>query len=636
MIKLVYSLLYIVNRYLELQVTNIQYTKSRSGVTINQTGQMLPIALITLGVVLFTVLFIVGGAQIYSQNASYTANAEKATTLAEAGIDKALSSLNKTGGSYNGESETSFGDGSYSVTITDKDAANKILQVTGYIPNKANPKTKRVITLQASKGVGIAFNYGLQVGEGGICMGNGATLNGSIYSNGNIRGGNSTSITGDVYVAGGPQSSADQESDCTGANCQDYVFGKNVSGENRQDVAMSFKPSQDNNLNKISLKLKKTGNPSNPTVRIMKDSSGKPDKNNVLATGTLSANLVSSSQYGFVDVTFNSTPNLTGNTTYWIMVAASTLDNSNYWYWSNDLAQSYNNGQPKWSVNWQASNPVWTSISGDLGFKTYMGGVITSISLSNGSTVNGSVHANTINGGSGVTIKKDAFYQILDSSVTVNGTKHPGSADPPPAVFPVSDANITDWRNQAVAGGVTNGNVSGCNMTLGPRKIVGNLSLGNSCTVTVKAPLWVTGNISTGNSTKFVLDSSFGATSGVIIVDGTTSLANGSDLKGSGTAGSYLMLFSTFDSSQGGEPNECPGDSQAAVDTGNSSISGIIYAPKGKVGLANGATFKEITAWQINLGNSANLTYDTGFASTVFSSGPAGSFSLVKGTYQVK
>ncbi len=607
---------------------------------IRKNGQILILVFVALGVVLFTVLFIIGGAQVYFQNAQYSLQAEKATAIAEAGVDKALNSLNKTGGSYNGEVETLLGDGSYSVTITNQSGANKVLEVTGYIPGKANPKVKRTIKIQVTNGLGIAFNYGLQIGEGGICMGNGATLNGSVYSNGNISGGNSTMITGDVYVAGGTQIAADQQSDCIGVNCQDYIFGKVISSESRQDVAQGFKPSQTKVLNKISLKLKKTGSPANLTVRIMSDSNGMPNKNGVLATGILSANLVST-QYGFIDVTFDSSPNLTGNTPYWIMIHANSLDNSNYWYWSSDLAQSYTQGQPKWSSNWQASTPTWTSITGDLGFKTYMGGVINSISLSNGSVVNGSVHANTITGGSGVIIKKDAYYQILDSSITVQGTKYPNSPDSPPTVFPVSDANVADWENAALAGG-TSGSVTGgnsCTMTLGPKKINGNITLGNGCIVTVKTPLWVTGNISGGNTTKFVLDSSFGGTSGPIIVEGTTTLGNGSDLKGSGTQGSYLMLFSNYDSTLSGGSNGCAGGSQsgqAAVDTGNSSISGILYTPKGIVNLANGASFKEITAWEITLGNSAVLNYDTGFASTIFSSGPSGSFSLVKGTYQVK
>lgn len=595
----------------------------------NQSGHILILVFIALGVILFTVLFVIGGSQIYYGNSQYSYNLQSAAMIAEAGADKALASLNKTGGSYNGETETVLGDGSFSVTVTNKGAGTKELQVTSYIPSKAYAKTKSMLTIQATHGEGIAFNYGLQIGQGGLSMGNGATLNGSIYSNGNISGGNTSTITGDVYVAGGAQSSPNQETDCAGVNCQDYIFGKSVSGENRQDIVQSFKPSQTKVLNKVSLKLKKTGNPSNPTVRIMTDNSGKPNKNGILATGTLSADLVSN-KYGFVDVTFGSTPNLTADTTYWIMIHTNSLDNSNYWFWSNDLAQSYTQGQPKWSSNWQASNPTWTLISGDLAFKTFIGGVMTSLILSNGSTVSGSVHANSIQGANGVNINGDAYYQSI-SNTNVSGSScpnphcYPGSNDPAPTVFPISDADISDWKAAAEAEGITNGSISygnGCTVTLGPKKITGNVSFGNGCTVTIKSPVWIQGALSAGNTTIFKLDSSLGALSGVIVVDGQTSFGNGDDLRGSGSNGSYLMLLST--------------SSGTAINMGNSSISGIVYAPFGSVNLSNGASFKEIVADGISMGNSAVLNYDSGFASTVFSTGPSGSYSLIKGTYQVK
>ena len=110
---------------------------------IKERGQILPLIIVAVGVVLFTTLFIISGSQIYYQNASYAADSERATALAEAGIDKAIASLNKTGGSYNGESETNLGDGSFSVKITSIDTAVKIIESTGYIPNKSKPKVKR-------------------------------------------------------------------------------------------------------------------------------------------------------------------------------------------------------------------------------------------------------------------------------------------------------------------------------------------------------------------------------------------------------------------------------------------------------------------------------------------------------------
>src|SRR3989338_829172 len=111
-----------------------------------QSGQILIIVIAALGVVLFSVLFIIGGAQVYFGNAQYAYKTEKATALAEAGVDKAVNSLNKTGGAYAGESEISMGDGSYSVEITTKNAATKIIKSTGYIPNKVSPRLKKTVT----------------------------------------------------------------------------------------------------------------------------------------------------------------------------------------------------------------------------------------------------------------------------------------------------------------------------------------------------------------------------------------------------------------------------------------------------------------------------------------------------------
>lgn len=118
--------------------------------TLNQKGQILLLAFVTLGVVLFTVLYVASGSLTFFQNAQYKYEAEQATALAEAGIDKALASLNATWGMYNGETETMFGEGSYSVVVSGSQPRIKTLTVTGYIPNRTNPKVKRTISIQAS------------------------------------------------------------------------------------------------------------------------------------------------------------------------------------------------------------------------------------------------------------------------------------------------------------------------------------------------------------------------------------------------------------------------------------------------------------------------------------------------------
>src|ERR1051326_2976554 len=94
-------------------------------------GQILPLMIIVVALVLIGVLVTIGASQLYIQNSTYSLNAQKATALAEAGINKAVVSLNKMGAAYNGETDTILGEGTYTVTITTKDAGTKIVQSTG-------------------------------------------------------------------------------------------------------------------------------------------------------------------------------------------------------------------------------------------------------------------------------------------------------------------------------------------------------------------------------------------------------------------------------------------------------------------------------------------------------------------------
>ncbi len=599
---------------------------------ISSRGQIFPIVLIVVGVMLVLTLVIIGGAQVYWQNAVYSTRSEKALGLAEAGVDKALVSLNKTGGSYSGETETALSDGSYAVVITTKDVATKVITSTGYIPNKTSPKVKKTLRIETSKGVGAAFIYGIQVGEGGLQLGNENTIKGSIYSNGSIIMGNGNIITGDAWVAAGVPPTADQQTDCEGSNCVDYLFGKTIDSQNRLDIAQSFRPQVTNKIRKVSLKLKKFGNPPDVTVRILGDDSGQPKKNEVFATGTLSSSLVIT-EYGWIDVTFSTNPTLSADISYWIMVDTSS-DNNNYWSWQNDLAQSYNNGQPKWSPNWSAANPSWNSFSGDLSFKAYMGGTTNSLLSGNNTRVNGDAHANTIDR---LIIDKDAYYQTITNS-TVSGSAcpnshcHPGSEDPPPKTFPISEANITGWKNEAVAAGSLSQPVCGSQTAWGPGKFSGNLTLGNQCIIKVKTPIWIAGDITMGNENRFILDSSYGTGSGIIVLgtDGTNGKAimgNQNKLLGTGEGNSILVLLSTYDSRT---------NNNSAITIGNVGNSGVFYADKGIIDPGNNNQFKEITAWKIKITNESIIDYETGLSSILFTSGPGGSYTLVKGTYQVK
>lgn len=584
-----------------------------------EKGQIIVLTLVVISLVLFTTLFIISGSLLYSQNTNFSLQTAQAINLAEAGVDKAIASLNSSAGSYIGDLVTPFGGGEYLVTVTTL-GNNKIIESTGYIPSKNNAKAKKMVKVQVSKGTGVSFKYGVQVGEGGLQLGSNNKVIGSVYSNGNITANNDNEITGDAWIARGTQPSADQSTDCEGINCIDYIFGKKVSGEDRLDIAQSFTPVTTEKLNKVSIKLKKVGLPPDLIVRILKDDGGKPDKNNVLATGTMKGNLVTL-EYGFVDVTFDSSPNLNAFTMYWLMLDTSA-NSSNYWFWQADLAQSYSRGLASRSHDWKDKNPNWNSLNVDLSFRTYVGGINTFIDGGNNFIARGDVHANTIKN---MTIIKSAYYQTIINSTAAGYL--PGSEDPSPKSFPISPGNILAWKTEAEKSSIVNGNISSCISSLGPAKIIGNVTFDNNCSVIIKSPVWITGNLDLKNNNTLTLSSEYGSSSGVIIVDGITNFGNGNKLQGTVVAPSILMLLSTFDSVLTGI---------TAIKLNNNANSSFLYADRGIIEPGNNNDFKELTAWQIKLSNNTTINYETGLASAFFSAGPSGSYSLVKGTYQLK
>ncbi len=583
-----------------------------------QLGQILGLVVIITALILVTVLILIGGSQLFFQSSSYSIDAEKALALAEAGVDKGLESLNKTGGSYNGDNEVILGDGSFSVGVTSVDAATKMIEATGYLPNKLKPRVKRKVKVKVTRGTGIAFIYGIQVGEGGLELGNDNLVIGSLYSNGTVTGKNNNQVTGDIWVASAPQAFPDQSTDCTGLNCQDFLFGKNVGGNIILDVAQSFAPSEAKPLNRVSLKVKKIGNPGDMNVRILSDKSGEPDKNSILATGVLSSSLATT-EYGWIDVTFDKTPSLSADTTYWVLLDTA-LDNSNYWSWQNDLAVSYSRGSPKWSDDWQKGNPAWNEITGDLSFQVFMGGQPNSVEAEQAFSVGGDVHANTIKN---LNITDSAYYQTIINSTAAN--YFPGSEEPAPKTFPISDANVEDWKDQAESNGVLTGDITDCISTLDSKKIMGNVTFGSNCSVTVKSPIWITGNLTINSNNTLKLSSEYGVTAGVIIVDGIVELGSNNKLEGTGQGSSLLMALSNYDSRYNGI---------SAIKITNTGNSGVFYTNKGIIEPGNRNKFKELTAWKIKLVNNGEINYESGLSSTLFTSGPSGSYSLVKGSYQ--
>ncbi len=224
----------------------------------------------------------------------------------------------------------------------------------------------------------------------------------------------------------------------------------------------------------------------------------------------------------------------------------------------------------------------------------------------------GNASAHTVNNS---TIAGNLYCQIGSGNNKVCDTSQ---VDPEPLDFPISDTQIQSWKDEALAGG-TQGSLSlsgGDTMTIGPKKIVGNLNLSNNgTTLTISGTLWVTGNISLSNESQIKLSSSYGGGSGVIIANGTISTANSGSFNGSGTTGSYLMMLTTSTAA-------------GAIDIQNHAGTAILVAPYGKINFSNDAGAKEAIANSIHMQNDSTLTYESGLINVNFVSGPSGGYGI--------
>ncbi|HAO64446.1 TPA: hypothetical protein DCQ44_00495 [Candidatus Taylorbacteria bacterium] len=277
------------------------------------------------------------------------------------------------------------------------------------------------------------------------------------------------------------------------------------------------------------------------------------------------------------------------------------------------------------------------------------GNVITGDVVSAGSSgfiqgvhINGSAYAHVLGAtGAGTTVDKNAYYSTLINT-SVGGTKFPGSADLATTTLPISDDQVSAWESDAAAGGTLasnfcnsyNSSSNTCNITsnktLGPKKIPFNLVVSGSGTVlTVTGPLWVTGNITISTNAAVNMDPSLGGTNVAIIADnpsnrassGLVSVGQGSTFAGSGAPNSFVFMISQNNSAENG-------GSVVAVSLGQGASALVVYACHGRIDLSQSVSVKEVTAYDINLSQSANVTYDTGLPSIIFESGPSGGWNI--------
>jgi len=189
--------------------------------------------------------------------------------------------------------------------------------------------------------------------------------------------------------------------------------------------------------------------------------------------------------------------------------------------------------------------------------------------------------------------------------------------------LPISDTQINSWKTEAATGGVAPNDItiSGTE-SLGPIQIgtptaPKDLIISNKAILNMTGNVYVTGTITTGDAlgTTIKLDNLYGSSSGIIMADGAVTINNNVDLLGSGQAGSYLLMLSTKSGAD-------------AISVGNNAMGAIFYTSAGGITLNNNMKAREITGYQVTIGNNAEIQYESGLENSTFSSGPGGSWKV--------
>ena len=198
------------------------------------------------------------------------------------------------------------------------------------------------------------------------------------------------------------------------------------------------------------------------------------------------------------------------------------------------------------------------------------------------------------------------------------------------ASLPISQASIDTFKQEAQDGGVIAAGdynpSKNATETIGPGVIQGDMIVKNNQSITLEGTVYVQGNINIDNGTTIRLSSSYGSSSGILLSDGWVHIKNNGELVGSGEANSRLMILTTSNC-KGGGGRDCT-HHNAAMDIHNNATGAIFYAGDGMINLHNNVEVKQATAWKLKLGNNTTLTYSLRLASTLFSSGPGGTFEL--------
>ncbi len=484
-----------------------------------------------------------------------------------------------------------------------------------YSTGMVNSQMRNIFT-QLRQGTSVpvqAVIYPMSLDQGGITMGANSHIaviaepgfqNRGIVTGGTIAGASGATIDVNVMSGAGlPDPTAQQSVNVS--------VTQNVAAPNAVTVAQSFTVpgAGTRTLTKVALMMRRVGAPANAVIRIVPTSpAGNFPDTTTLASTTLNYALVPTGSANFIGLPFLNPVALTPGSVYWIVVDTMGGTNAtNYWQWSrSNVDTAYTGGTAKYSAS-AFNTGAWNALSSDMAFKTYFDQELGTLDTV---IVNGQAYADVIKNS---TINGNASYQLISNSVVTGGSFISYGYQ---YAFPFPSSQITQLEADATAGGVITGNCGtggtpGCDtfpLQIGPKKIVGNLTVNTGEVLTLTGTTYVTGNVIVNGGT-INCHSGFVNKNCALVADGHVSITNDARISGSGGTLSKLYIITDIPNCLGGGSagTGCAtNQSGIFVDTGAElGIDVTLIAPTSEVYVGSGGTISAVVAYGLEMAANA-------------------------------
>jgi hypothetical protein len=242
------------------------------------------------------------------------------------------------------------------------------------------------------------------------------------------------------------------------------------------------------------------------------------------------------------------------------------------------------------------------------------------------------------------TIDKNAYYFATSTrtATIVGGISYPGTTDQATATLPIPDTQVADWEADITTTGTliasTSPQCAGGTYIITSDTVLGNVKIdcnleikktGASTEVTLTGPVWVSGNLTFSSGPTIIASSSLGLRSVQFIVDKISDRLTSSKVSvnqsttfSSGNGASYILILSMNNSAE-------TGGVETAINLAQSASGQVlVYAGHGLIDMGNSISLKEVTAFKINISNGAQVIYESGLMSLLFTGGPGGGYII--------